>query len=148
MPHWTGGYSPIDPYTVEPSIGSAEDLKEMVKTAHSLGMRVLLDLVIHGVNRLSPIVRQRPELFQKDEHGLIVPHQTWGSMSTDAASPAYRQYMTDLALHDLRTYDIDGYRVDANAYKMPNWDPAAPDSPGVSGPATTHTHGGNVRCHA
>ncbi|MBI4877431.1 MAG: hypothetical protein HY822_22615, partial [Acidobacteria bacterium] len=136
MPHWVGGYSPVDLYQVEPSIGTAEDLKEMVRAAHALGLRVLFDMVIHGFNTRSPIIGQRPELFQKDEHGLIVPHQTWGSMSTDAASPAYRQYMTDLALHDLRTYDIDGYRVDANAYKMPNWDPRAAASPGVSGPAT------------
>jgi glycosidase len=136
MPHWVGGYSPVDPYTVEPSIGSPEDLKVMVRAAHALGMRVLFDMVIHGFNARSPIVRAHPEFFQKDEHGLIVPHQTWGSMSTDAASPAYQQYMIDLALHDLEAYDIDGYRVDANAYKMPNWDPQIPYSPGASGPAT------------
>jgi glycosidase len=136
MPHWVGGYSPVDLYAVEPAIGSAEDLKTMVKVAHDLGMKVLFDMVIHGFNRVSPIVRERPEIFQKDEHGLIVPHQTWGSMSTDAASPAYRKYMIDLALHDLKTYDIDGYRVDANAYKMPNWDPNAASPPGISGPAT------------
>lgn len=136
MPHWLGGYSPIDPFTLDPAIGTPEDLKEMVRTAHSLGLRVLFDMVIHGFNPSSPIVRSHPEFFQKDEQGLIVLHQTWGSMSTDAASPAYQQYMVDLVLHDIRTYDIDGYRVDANAYKMANWDPKIPYSPGYSGAAT------------
>lgn len=136
MPHWIGGYSPIDLYAVDPAIGTAADLKEMVRAAHNLGMRVLFDMVIHGFNRQSPVVREHPEFFQKNEHGIIVPHQTWGSMCTDPKNAAYQQYMVDLVKHDLREYDIDGYRVDANAFKMPNWDPQAPYAPGESGPAT------------
>ena len=136
MPHWRGGYSPIDPFQVDPAAGTPEELKEMVRTAHSLGMRVLFDMVIHGFNPRSDMMRRHPEFFAKDEFGIIVPHETWGSMSTDPASPAYQQYMVDLALHDLRTYDIDGYRVDANGYKLPNWDPKAPYSQTYSSEAT------------
>jgi len=136
MPHWVGGYSPIDPFAAEPSYGTAEDLREMVRVAHSLGMRVLFDMVIHGFGPKSPIVRQHPEFFQKDEHGLLVPHHVWGSMATHPASPAYQQYMVDLALHDIRTYGIDGYRVDANNFRMPNWDPTLPYPPWQSAAGT------------
>jgi glycosidase len=34
--------------------------------------------------------------------------------------------MADLALHHTKTYDIDGYRLDAATYKGPSWDPALP----------------------
>jgi glycosidase len=70
------------------------------------------------------VVRAHREFFQKDEHGLIAQHHTWGSLTTDPANPAYQQYMIDLVTHDLREYDIDGYRVDANTFKAPSWDPA------------------------
>jgi glycosidase len=135
MPHWLGGYTPIDPYKVDPALGTEDDLKEMVRTAHSLGMRVLFDMVIHGFNPNSDILRLHPEFFARDGFGAIVKHQTWDSMTTDPANPAYQQYIAELAVHDIKTYGIDGYRVDANAYKLPNWDPQTPYSPGYSSAA-------------
>ncbi|HVF26917.1 MAG TPA: alpha-amylase family glycosyl hydrolase, partial [Pyrinomonadaceae bacterium] len=126
MPHWVGGYSPIDLYRVEPSLGTADDLKEVVRVAHALGLRVLFDMVIHGFNTKSPIVTERPDLFGRDESGKLALHRTWKSVSTDWASAAYQQYMIDIALHDLKTYDIDGYRVDAASYKGAGWDARVP----------------------
>ncbi len=126
MPHWVGGYSPIDFYAVEPSLGTAADLQDMTRTAHALGMRVLFDLVIHGFNKSSPIPKQRPELFVQDGAGNLVSHPTWGSISTDWANPDYRQYMADLATHHAEVYGADGYRVDAASFKGPNWDPTLP----------------------
>jgi len=124
MPHWEGGYSPVDLYKVNPQYGTEADLKEMVRTAHELGMRVLFDMVIHGMNAEtpSPVIKQRPEMFVKNENGGIALHPTWKSASTDWASLAYQQYMKELVLHDINTYDIDGYRVDAASFKGPNWD--------------------------
>jgi glycosidase len=126
MPHWVGGYSPIDLYQVEPSYGTSDDLRELVRTAHTLGMKVLFDMVIHGFDPKSPIPQERPDLFVRDEQGNLARHREWGSISTDWASPAYQQYMVDLVLHDLKTYDIDGYRVDAAGYKGPSWDEKIP----------------------
>lgn len=122
MPHWVGGYSPIDLYRVDSSLGTSDDLKEAVRAAHALGMKVLFDMVIHGFNEKSPVIAQRPELFVRDENGKLARHRTWKSVSTDWASQAYQQYMVDLALYDLKTYDIDGYRVDAASYKGAGWD--------------------------
>lgn len=126
MPHWQGGYSPIDMFQVNPQYGSETELQELVKTAHTLGMKVLFDMVIHGMNEKSPLMAERPELFCKDESGKIVRHPTWGSMTFDWANPEYQRYMMSLVQHDLDVYDIDGYRVDAAAYKGPNWDPTLP----------------------
>ncbi len=121
MPHWLGGYSPLDLFAVDPKYGTQADLRELVRTAHGLGMKVLFDMVIHGFNPASPVVAARPGLFIKDEAGKPALHPTWKSVSTDWASPAYRQYMADLVRHDVRTYGIDGYRVDAASYKGPAW---------------------------
>jgi hypothetical protein len=124
MPHWKGGYSPIDLFAVDPAYGTAADLRALVDTAHRLGMRFLFDLVIHGFNEASPVLSERQDLFFRDVAGNLARHPTWGSMSTDWASSAYQGYMADLARFNLREYDIDGYRVDAASFKGPNWDPA------------------------
>jgi len=126
MPHWLGGYSPLDLYTVDPRYGTADDLKALVRRAHELGMRVLFDMVIHGFNEKSSVPKERPELFVRNEAGSLVRHPTWKSITTDWASEAYRKYMVDYVLHDLRTYGIDGYRVDAASYKGASWDPRLP----------------------
>ena len=124
MPHWLGGYSPIDPFVVDPAVGTEKQLKDMVQSAHALGMRVIFDMVIHGFNQRSPIVGEHPEFFQRDLHGLLTGQYDWGSVATDPAASAYQKYMADLALHDIRTYGIDGYRVDANSFRSPDWDPS------------------------
>jgi hypothetical protein len=124
MPHWKGGYSPIDLFAVDPAYGNPGELRALVDTAHRLGMRVLFDLVIHGFNEASPVIRERPDLFFRDVAGNLARHPTWRSVSTDWASSAYQGYMADLARFNLREYDIDGYRVDAASFKGPNWDPA------------------------
>lgn len=126
MPHWKGGYSPIDPLAADPAFGSPADLKTLVKTAHGLGLKVIFDMVIHGFNEKSPLTRQRPELFVRNEQGTLALHPTWKSVTTDWASPAYQQYMVDLVLHDQREYGNDGYRVDAATYKGAGWNLAVP----------------------
>ncbi|MFN3848319.1 MAG: alpha-amylase family glycosyl hydrolase [Spirosomataceae bacterium] len=133
MPHWVGGYSPVDLYQVDPAFGSKQDLQNLVKKAHELGMKVLFDMVIHGVSEASDYVRNRPQMFVKDEEGKIAKHRTWGSMSTDWSSAAYQQFMIDLIKHDIATYDIDGYRVDAATYKGAGWNPLSKNPAYMSG---------------
>jgi len=126
MPHWQGGYSPVDLYAVDSALGTPAELRALVDAAHRLGMRVLFDMVIHGFNERSAVPRRHPELFVRDTAGRLARHPTWKSLSTDWASPAYAQYMADYVRHELAAYDVDGYRVDAASYKGPNWDPHAP----------------------
>ena len=83
-------------------------------------------MVIHGFAPGGRIAKEHPEFFTRNEQGLVETHFNWGSLNTDAGSPVYQQFMVDLVLHDLREYDIDGFRVDANSYKSPNWDPQSP----------------------
>ncbi len=133
MPHWVGGYMPVDFYQVDPQYGSKQDLQKLVETAHSLGMKVLFDMVIHGVSDAADYLRTDPKMFVKDEAGKFARHRTWKSISTDWASPEYQQFMIDLVKHDFKTYGIDGYRIDAATYKGAGWDPAAKNPAYLSG---------------
>jgi glycosidase len=124
LPHWLGSYDNVDPFVVDPQVGTAEDLRHVVQVAHDNGMRVIFDMVIHGFSKKSPVVKEHPEFFTRDERGLLVTHFNWGTYNTDPSNPAYIDYMRRLVQHDVKTYGIDGYRVDANSYKSPNWDSA------------------------
>ncbi len=124
MPHWKGGYSPIDLYMINSEYGTHEDLQLLVKTAHGLGMKVLFDMVIHGFNKESRVIAEHPEFFYRDHNDTLMIHPNWGSVMTDFMNPAYRQYMKEYVLHDQQTFGNDGYRVDAAAYKGPNWNKA------------------------
>jgi starch synthase (maltosyl-transferring) len=135
MPHWLGSYSPLDFYTVDPDYGSATDLRQLVAEAHRLGFHVLFDMVIHGFDPLSPVVRQHPEFFCHDENGQIALHPEWKSATVDWAHPGYRRYMAALARHHAEKFGFDGYRVDAASFKGPNWDPALPYPAYLSGTA-------------
>lgn len=123
MPHWVGGYSPVDLYQVNPEYGSEQDLQQLVREAHRLGMKVLFDMVIHGFNKKSPVIQQRPEFFYRDADTLVI-HPAWGSVMTDFMDSSYRKYMKECVLRDQQVYGIDGYRVDAASFKGPNWDTA------------------------
>ena len=92
-------------------------------------MRVLFDMVIHGFAAGGAVAREHPEFFTRNEQGLVETHFNWGSLNTDPGNPKYVKFMEELVLNDLRTYDIDGYRVDANSFKSPNWDPTCPRRP-------------------
>ena len=126
LPHFLGGYTNFDPRKMDPKFGTPEDLKEMIRVAHELGMHVIFDMVVHGFHEDSPIVKDHPEFFFRDEHGHLAKHHTWPTFDTDPANPALRKFMVDLVKNDVRTYGNDGYRVDANSFKGPNWAPNLP----------------------
>lgn len=130
MPHWRGSYMPVDFDEVEPALGTEADLLALGDRARQLGMRLLFDLVIHGMSPDSTWVRERPDLFLRNADGEFARHRTWKSVSTDWSSPDYLHAMADLARRQARRYGIAGYRVDAAGFKGPHWH-------GVSDPAST-----------
>lgn len=125
MPHWQGGYMPIDPFAVDAAYGNGADLSALVAEAHRCGMRVLFDMVIHGFSPESRWLTKEPEMFIRGEDGQLERHPTWKSVTPDWTHPAFHEFMAALARHDQATYGIDGYRVDAASYKAPNWTASA-----------------------
>lgn len=108
-------YMPLDPYKVNPAYGTYQSLKRLVRQAHTLGMRVLFDLDIGWENNIPPLLKLPGQAIpEQDGNGEKNPDP---NISTKWASPAYRHYVTSLALNDLRLYNIDGYRVLGASYK-------------------------------
>ena len=112
-----GSYYAVRDYrAVNPEFGSLEEFGEMVRTAHELGMKVILDWV---ANHTSPdhvwIEQGHKDWYTLDANGNVQP--TLGTDWTDVAdlnfdNQAMRQEMINCMAGWVRDYDVDGYRCD------------------------------------
>jgi hypothetical protein len=123
------GYAVHDYLDVETQYAPPAELRHMVDRAHNLGMKVILDVVMHGVTDhtlwdLSPFPRhpwltQHPDWFLYGEDGRVAGVYTWG---LDHASPSFQDYIVQVFSTYVRNLDVDGFRTDALDWNfIPNW---------------------------
>src|SRR5690606_4026365 len=101
------GYDGVLPYAPDIAYGCPDELKELVDTAHSLGLQVILDVVY---NHFGPdgnyLHAYAPQFFRDD---IQTP---WGP-AIDFRRPQVRAFFAENALYWLREYRMDGLRLDA-----------------------------------
>jgi glycosidase len=107
-------YSVKDYQKVNPEFGSNEDFKNLVKQAHNLDMKIIVDWVANHTSWDNWLIEEHPDWYTHDSLGNIIPPVAdW----TDAADLNYdvaalRQYMTESLEYWIKEADIDGYRCD------------------------------------
>ncbi len=110
-------YWPNDYYKLQAGLGSPDDYRSLVKTAHKLGFNVLQDCVPHGGSDTNERAKAHPEWLAYKEDG-----STFNYWCFDFNYPTWRQYMADVVKYYMNQYDVDGYRVDAvGGSRTPNW---------------------------
>jgi glycosidase len=112
-------YSVRDYYGVNPEFGTLDDLKNFVKTAHNLGLYVILDWVANHTAWDNPLVEAHPDWYLRDWKGDFRPTPWWDwedIIDLDYDKPEVRQYMTEALLYWVREVDIDGYRCDVAGF--------------------------------
>ncbi len=115
-----GSYYSVQDYKgIDPSYGTSNDFKAVVKKAHSLGMKVLIDWVANHSAWDNPWISKHPEWYVRNEKGEIQTQYDW----TDVAKLNYdskemRNAMTDAMKYWLTEFDIDGFRCDV-AFLVP-----------------------------
>ena len=112
-------YSVRDYRAVNPDYGTLDDLRSFVKTAHSLGLRVILDWVANHSAWDNPLVKEHPEWYSRDWKGDFHP-TSWNDWSDiiefDYDQPGLRRWMTESLAYWVREADIDGYRADVAGF--------------------------------
>lgn len=110
-----GSYYSISDYlAINPEMGTMEDFIQLVKKAHSLNMRVILDWVANHTAFDHAWIKAHPDYYKHDEKGNIIPPvEDW----TDVAALNYdnvqlRRAMADCMLFWVKATDIDGFRCD------------------------------------
>jgi len=122
-------YAVRDYYAINPDYGTAADLKRLVAEAHKRSLRVILDVVANHTSWDSVLMRH-PEYYVHDATGQILPPRPeWNDVAhLDYGKPELRRYMTDMLIHWLREFDLDGFRCDA-AGEIPTdfWEQLRPE---------------------
>ena len=112
-------YSVRDYRAVNPDYGTLDDLRSFVKTAHGLGLRVILDWVANHSAWDNPLVAEHPEWYSRDWKGDFHP-TSWNDWSDiiefDYDQPGLRRWMTESLAYWVREADIDGYRADVAGF--------------------------------
>ena len=123
-----GSYYAISDYKkVNPEFGSEQDFRDLVSTAHSLDMHIILDFVPNHTGWDSDWISNNPEWYTQDEEGNVLDPldpstgESWGW--TDVADLNYdnqdmRQAMIESMKYWITEHDIDGFRQDV-AHQVP-----------------------------
>jgi len=112
-------YSVKDYYAVNPQFGTMDDFKSLVKKAHELGLKVIIDWVPNHSSWDNPLTIEHPEYYMKDSAGNFKSPFDWTDViQFDYDQPGLRQYMIDVLKFWLTETDIDGFRFDV-AHMIP-----------------------------
>ncbi|MDE5876168.1 MAG: alpha-amylase [Muribaculaceae bacterium] len=99
--------------SVNPRYGTMADLKELVNSAHSKGMKVMLDWVANHTSWDHPWITEHTDRYDKDSEGHIVSPEGW----PDVAQLDFNNSATCTAMAEAMSFwveqaGIDGFRCD------------------------------------
>lgn len=110
------GYQPLGLFAPTARYGTPEDFAAFVDACHQAGIGVILDWVpahfptdAHGLGRFDGTA------LYEYEHPFEGFHQDWDTYIYNLGRSEVHGFMLASALHWLRTYHVDGLRVDAVA---------------------------------
>ncbi len=124
-----GSYYAVADYTaINPEFGTLDDWKNLVKTIHDKGMKVIIDWVPNHAGADHRWLTQHPDFFVKDSTGKpAVPFDWTDTRQLDYKNPVMEDSMIASMKYWITSTGIDGYRVDV-AWNVPAafWDKCLP----------------------
>jgi alpha-amylase len=115
-----GSYYAVADYTaVNPEFGTLEDFKQLVKSVHARGMKVLIDWVPNHTGADNRWLREHPDFYVKDSTGKAATPYDWSdTRQLDYGNPVLRDSMIAAMKYWITQTDIDGFRCDV-AWNVP-----------------------------
>ncbi len=108
------GYHVANYFAPSSRFGTPDDLKRLVDTAHSMGLRVIMDIVhSHSVkNEEEGLSRQDGSYEQYFHAGERGHHKQWDSRTFDYGKPEVAHFLLSNVRYWLDEFHFDGYRFD------------------------------------
>lgn len=125
-----GSYYACSDYTaINPEFGTLEDFKNLVKSAHDMGFKVIIDWVANHTGWDHVWTKQHPEYYLKDSS--TGTFQAASGMEDiielDFSNTEMRKAMTEAMKFWVNECDIDGFRCDLAAWvEVDFWQEARP----------------------
>jgi len=106
-------YSIADYREVNPEYGTKADFAHLIEQAHSLGLKVMIDVVYNHTAHDSVLVREHPEWFHQDEQGVPMTTVPEWSDVIDLKHPneGLSAYLIE-TLQGWARLGVDGFRCD------------------------------------
>lgn len=115
-----GSYYAVSDYTaVNPEFGTLDDFRNLVKTAHGKGLKVIMDWVPNHTGADHRWLKQHPDFYKKDSSGkAAIPYDWTDTRQLDYDNPEMRDSMIASMEYWIKNADIDGFRCDV-AWNVP-----------------------------
>lgn len=98
---------------VNPIYGTVTDLKELVSSAHSKGMKVIVDWVANHTSWDNAWAAEHPEWYVRNDAGEIQSPEAWGDVAElNFEDSTMCDAMISAMKYWIEETDIDGYRFD------------------------------------
>lgn len=124
-----GSYYAVKDYKAfNPEFGTIEEFKEVVDSAHAMGMKVILDWVPNHTGCDNAWVTEHPEWYTKNEKGEMFGPFDWTDVyELNYDNQEMRNAMIDALKFWLTDINVDGFRCDV-AGEVPTdfWNEARP----------------------
>lgn len=120
------GYAVKNYYAIRPSLGTEDDLRQIVQKAHQKGIKILLDLVINHTWSQHPFFQN---VLALNGNSPFANYYLWSGVPGISSYSFYynwndlpnmnvnnaelEEYLYNVAEYWIREFDIDGYRCDA-----------------------------------
>lgn len=98
-------------FKIDSEYGSLDDLQNLVKEAHKLGMKVLLDLVYLHMGPSADILKTHPEFAIQDEEGNILQNR-YNFPGLNFECKGLCEYLWSNMVYWMIEGDVDGFRCD------------------------------------
>ncbi len=122
-------YSIADYYGINPEFGNSADFEHLITTAHSMGFKVILDIVANHSGWDNDWITDHKDWYTQNSNGDIVipPGTNWNDVADlNYSNAALQTEMINVLKYWVTEYDIDGYRADyAGGVPTAFWEAAA-----------------------
>ncbi len=110
------GYQVTSYFAPTPTLGSPDDLREMIDRLHERGVGVIMDWVpAHFPRDEFALARFDGTALYEHDDPRRGAHPDWGTLIFNFGRNEVRNFLVASALHWIRDYHADGLRVDAVA---------------------------------
>ncbi len=109
-------YAVKDYRGINPLLGDAAGLRELIGKTHQLGMKIIIDVVFNHTAKDSVLVKEHPEWFSRDSHGNLTRKVAdWSDIyDLDYSQQGLWDYLI-ASLQGWLDMGVDGFRCDVAA---------------------------------
>jgi glycosidase len=108
-----GSYYAVENYTaINPEFGTLYDFSELVKEAHAMGFKIIIDWVANHSGNDNKWIEQHPDFYCYDDNGIIHPHGWEDVSKLNFDNPEMRSAMVQAMRFWIDSCNIDGFRCD------------------------------------